>query len=172
MGRRRERGSPTATLDPRRFSIAEYREYVLARRQTGPGELAGCSPGEIEHLARVQGVGRIPRLYREFLLAMGKNPRPLLSGVDWTYPDLLQIKGEMTTDLTAAGIDTGFLDDTLLIGLGGGHYMFYIPNASTAGDDPEVWTSSDGGDRERAYPTFREFLLAIADDDGRAVRLP
>jgi hypothetical protein len=171
MGRRRDRGTPAATLDPGRFSIAEYREYVQARHRIGPGDLAGCSPGQVEHVMRVQGVGRLPGLYREFLLTMGGNPHPLMPGVDWSYQDLVQIKGEMLADLNAAGSDTGFLDDALVIGLGGGYFLFYIPDVSTAGDDPPVWTSSDGEDRTQAYSTFREFLLAVADDEPGAVRV-
>jgi hypothetical protein len=171
MARRRDRRKTAATLDPDRFPISEYREYVLAKHQVGPGDLAACSPGEADHVMRVQGLARLPGLYREFLLTMGRNPYPLLPDVDWSYPDLVQIKGEVTRDLRAEGLDTAFLDGALAIGLGGGHFLFYIPDAETAGDDPPVWTCSDGQDREQTYATFRRFLLSAADAEPGAVRI-
>ncbi|GAA1775812.1 hypothetical protein [Actinomadura chokoriensis] len=170
MSRKRDR-APASALDPRRFTIAEYRAAVQARRQVRPGELAGCSPGEIDTLMYTQGVGRIPWLYREFLGAMGKNPKPLMPTVDWSYPDLLQAKAEVLEDLRSDAVDTGFLDDALVIGLGSGHFIYYIPDASTAPDDPPVWTASDGTDRVRLHATFREFLLSILDGAGQAVEI-
>lgn len=168
MSRKRDRKATSPALDPRRFTPAEYREHVRARRQAGPGELAGCSPGEVDTLMYVQQVGRVPWLYREFLLAMGKNPHPLLPTVDWSYSDLLQAKAEVTGDLRSDGVDTAFLDDALVIGLGSGHFIYYIPDASTAPDDPPVWTTTDGTDRKQLHATFREFLLSIVDSAGHA----
>lgn len=167
MSRKRDRKASPPALDPRRFTPAEYREHVRARRPVGPGELAGCSPGEIDNLMYVQGVARIPRVYREFLGAMGKNPRPLLPTVDWSYSDLLQIKAEVTADLQSDDVDTSFLDDALVIGLGSGYFLFYIPDASTAPDDPPVWTTTDGTDKKQIHATFRDFLLSIADSSGK-----
>ncbi|WUI01181.1 hypothetical protein OHR68_04985 [Spirillospora sp. NBC_00431] len=168
MSRERDRKAKSSGLDPRRFTPVEYREHVRTIRQVGPGELAGCSAGEVDTLMYVQQVGRVPWLYREFLLAMGKNPRPLLPTVDWSYPDLLQIKAEVIEDLRSDGVDTAFLDDALVIGLGSGSFIFYIPGASTAPDDPPVWTTTDGSDRKRIHATFREFLLSIAGSTGHA----
>ncbi|MFA1538471.1 hypothetical protein [Actinomadura monticuli] len=170
MSRKRDRAAPDA-LDPRRFTIAEYRRQVLARRRVLPGELAGCSPGEIDTLMYTQQVGRVPWLYREFLGAMGKNPHPLMGTVEWSYPDLRQAKDEVIGDLRSDGVDTSFLDDALVIGLGSGHFIFYIPGASTAPDDPPVWTTSDGSDRKQIHATFREFLLSILDGDGHPVEI-
>lgn len=161
----------TSDLDPQRFTIAEYRDHVRARRQVRPGELAGCSPGEIDNLMYVQRVGRVPWLYREFLGTIGKNPKPLMPTVDWSYSDLLQAKAEVIEDLRSDGVDTSFLDDALVIGLGSGYFIFYIPETSTAPDDPPVWTTTDGSDQKQLYATFREFLLSIADDDGRVVEI-
>ncbi|MFI0404526.1 hypothetical protein [Actinomadura sp. 3N508] len=171
MGRKRERKPAPSALDPARFTMVEYREHVLARRQVHPGELAGCSPGEIDNLMYVQRVSRIPRLYRDFLGTIGKNPRPLMPTVDWAYPDLLQSKAEVVGDLRADGTDTAFLDDALVIGLGSGYFIFYIPDVSTAPDDPPVWTATDGSDRRQLHGTFREFLLSIVDSDGRVVEI-
>ena len=171
MSRKRDGKSAPPTLDPQRFTMAEYREHVLARRQVKPGELAGCSSGEIDNLMYVQQVTRIPRLYREFLSTLGKNPQPLMPTVDWSYSDLLQSKTEVIEDLRADGIDTAFLDDALVIGLGSGYFVFYIPESGTAPDDPPVWTTADGTDQKCLYATFREFLLSIVDSDGRAVEI-
>ncbi|MFD0856936.1 hypothetical protein ACFQ07_32195 [Actinomadura adrarensis] len=173
MANRRQRrpGEDPPTLDPRGFTIAEYREYVEAVHEIGPGCLSRCSPRQLEHVMRAQGLSRLPGLYREFLLTLGGNPSPLLPSFDCRYPDLVQIKGYLIDDLSGDGLDTSFLDGTLVIGLADGHFLLYIPGAETAGGDPPVWTSSDGFDRKRAYSSFREFLLAIADPRPGAVRI-
>ncbi|GAA3750994.1 hypothetical protein GCM10022225_39210 [Plantactinospora mayteni] len=90
-----------------------------------------------------------------------------MPAVDWNYEDLLQIKDDMRAELADLDDDVSWLDDTFMIALGGGYFVFYIPNVSTAPDDPPVWTCVDGKDRRRSYPTFRRFLLAVADDDPR-----
>lgn len=42
-------------------------------------------PGQVEHVMRMQRVGRLPALHWEFLLTMGGDPHPLPPGLEWPH---------------------------------------------------------------------------------------
>lgn len=59
-----------------------------------PDELdfIGCSEDEIREEMNVQNIERIPEVYRQFLMVMGKQPAYFLIGIDATYAWLKHIK--------------------------------------------------------------------------------
>jgi hypothetical protein len=135
----------------------------MAKRLVAAGDLLGCSDAEIADLMRVQQVTRVPSLYRDFLRVMGRRPYPLMTGTDWSYEDLLVIKGSFRELLAEDDADPALLDDALVIALHQGYVVYYIPGVGTAPDDPGVWTYVEGEQPTNPWPTFRAFLLSLAD---------
>ncbi|REE97120.1 SMI1/KNR4 family protein [Thermomonospora umbrina] len=153
-------------MDLNRFSIEEFHGYIVERGLVRRGDQTGCSDEEIAHLARTQGVQRIPALYRDFLRVMGKSPYPLMTGTTWAYEDLLRIKQSSLELLEDDGADPAILDDALVIAMHQGYVVYYIPGASTASDDPGVWTYVEEEQPTNPWPTFRRFLWSLAEMRG------
>jgi hypothetical protein len=47
--------------------------------------MLGCTPEQIEELKAIQGVSKLPGLYQEFLLKMGRGAGTLYRGVAFYY---------------------------------------------------------------------------------------
>lgn len=156
-------------MDPRTFSITEFRDHLIAEGLAGSGDLVGCSEDEVEQIKRAQQVSRIPALYHDFLRVMGKSPYPLMIGTDWSFDDLLELKGDTREIFEEDGLDPAILDDALVIAVHQGYVVYYIPAAGSASDDPAVWTYVEGKQPTSPWPTFRAFLLSLVDMRRRAL---
>jgi len=150
-------------MDPNRFSLPEYRNHLLERRLIRRRDQAGCTDAEIEQVMRAQRLTRLPALYRDFLKVMGKSPYPLMTGTDWSLHDLLEIKDAAQELLREDGADPAILEDALVMAMHQGYIVLYIPQAELAPDDPEVWLYEEQGQPRRQWPSFRRFLLSIAE---------
>lgn len=151
------------------FSIAAFRDRLVAEGLAGPGDFAGCSDEEIAAVVRAQRVIALPALYRDFLAVMGKRPYPLMQGTDWAYRDLLELRQDAAELLDENDADQSTLDDALVIAMHQGYVLYYIPRASTAPPDPPVWTYVEGEEPSESFGTFREFLVSLADMRRREV---
>lgn len=151
------------------FSVGRFRERVLAEGLAGPGDFLGCSDEEIAAVVRAQGVVALPALYRDFLSVMGKRPYPLMQGTDWAYRDLLELRQDAAELLAENDLDQSMLDDALVIAMHQGYVLYYIPHASTAPEDPPVWTYVEGGEPSESFATFSEFLVSLEDMRRREV---
>ncbi|GAA2423122.1 hypothetical protein GCM10010191_38800 [Actinomadura vinacea] len=143
------------------FSIAEFRDHLVAEGLAAAGDFAGCAEAEIHGVLRAQLVLGVPALYRDFLAVMGKRPYPLMQGTDWTYDDLLELKRDSADLLRENDADPALLDDALVIAMHQGYVFYFIPAASAAPADPPVWTYTEGEQPVRAFGTFREFLVSL-----------
>lgn len=145
------------------FSIAGFRDRLVAEGLAGAGDFLGCSDDEIGAVTRAQRVVGLPALYRDFLAVMGKRPYPLMQGTDWVYQDLLELRQDAAELLEENGVDQAMLDDALVIAMHQGYVLYYIPGASTAPADPPVWTYVEGEEPSESFGSFREFLVSLED---------
>ena len=69
-------------------SIIEHLIERLAASPVCEGPLEGCSEDEIDEIREAQNVKRLPRMYKEFLLQMGRHTGGLEGylGFEMTYP--------------------------------------------------------------------------------------
>ena len=143
------------------FSVARFRDRLVAEGLADARDLLGCSDEEIGAVVRAQRVIALPALYRDFLAVMGKRPYPLMQGTDWAYQDLLELRQDAAELLQENDVDEAVLDDALVIAMHQGYVLYYIPHASTAPADPPVWTYVEGEEPRQSFGTFREFLVSL-----------
>ncbi|MFI0404525.1 SMI1/KNR4 family protein [Actinomadura sp. 3N508] len=151
------------------FSVAEFRDRLVAQGLAAADDFLGCSDEEIAAVVRAQRVIGLPALYRDFLAVMGKRPYPLMQGTDWAYRDLLELRQDAADLLDENGLDQAMLDDALVIAMHQGYVLYYIPHASTAPPDPPVWTYVEGEEPSQSFATFREFLVSLEEMRRREV---
>jgi hypothetical protein len=150
-------------MDQNSYSIKEFRGYLVSEGLAKSENFTGCTEEEIQHLMDVQQVEKIPKLYYDFLILMGKRPYPLMVGTDWSYKHLLEIKEWSIELIQEEGEDPSLLDDALVIAMHQGYMMYYIPFISMVSEDPPVWVYVEKEAPKMIALTFREFLLQVVD---------
>ncbi|MEO8612962.1 MAG: hypothetical protein ABI690_34030 [Chloroflexota bacterium] len=134
-------------------AIMEQLVERLASSAAYEGTLEGCSEDEIDEIRETQGVKRLPRMYREFLLHMGRHTGGLEGylGFEITYPGVCEFK-RMSFDLLRQP------DIFVMTHIADGDCAFYFHIDE---DDPIVYWV--GYDRR---PEFVEFNVLETKDCG------
>jgi hypothetical protein len=131
----------------------EHLRKRVASSTACEGILEGCSDDEIDDIREAQGVKRLPRMYREFLLHMGRRTGGLEGylGFEITYPGACEFK-RMTFDLLRQP------DIFVMAHIADGDCAFYFHIDE---DDPVVyWAGYD------TRPEFVEFNVLETKDCG------
>lgn len=79
-------------------SIAvRIRDILIANELAEPKQLNGCTKDEIQQLKTRQKVTRLPKIYEDFMLMMGKSAGPFLfRGEDYVYDQVLHLKNPLS----------------------------------------------------------------------------
>ena len=73
--------------------IEKMKAIMIQKGLATSDQLVGCTSEEIQAAMDAQNVIRIPKLYEDFLLAMGKDAGKLWEhGGAYTYPEIEQFK--------------------------------------------------------------------------------
>lgn len=97
----------------------------------------GCTESEIAQIMKMQGVSRIPLLYKQFLLLMGRKGGRLQSVLDLFYPTLLELKKLASDSLEFDGSPFQLPSDAFVFATHLTHLYYYFSTAD--GDDPPVY---------------------------------
>lgn len=66
-------------------SLIDQIQDELLKLGEDPAKMLGCTPEQIEELKAIQGVSKLPGLYQEFLLKMGRGAGTLFQGTAFYY---------------------------------------------------------------------------------------
>jgi hypothetical protein len=67
--------------------VDQFVTALIERKIARADEIVGCSEAEVRALERTAG-GALPKLYRDFLLSVGKGAGQFWDDLDWRLPDL------------------------------------------------------------------------------------
>lgn len=123
--------------------VIEKMKTIMAQKGLAtPDELIGCSQQEIKAAMDVQNVARLPKMYEDFLLAMGKNAGKLWKhGGGYTYPDIERFKEQAKRLLKVDRDPIVLPDDAFVFVIHEGMIFYYF--LTTEGDDPPVYVYSE-----------------------------
>jgi hypothetical protein len=102
-------------------------------------EFIGCTPDEVEQVRIAQKVDFLPKIYREFLLEMGRKASPLMPHHTYTYPRISEAKENLAEDAQREGWQVTLPVDGFIMSsrLGDDHYYFH-----TITKDETRWSMS------------------------------
>lgn len=85
----------------------EYKKLLIENGLVNADWFEGCSDEEIAEIMEQQGVKRLPKVYRKFLLTQGKQglDRHFYQGSDWSCADLGSLKESLISEAEAFDID-------------------------------------------------------------------
>jgi hypothetical protein len=125
------------------------------------GVFEGCSKAEIETLMKVQGVQRLPRVFKEYLAVMGKQGIfSSLDGEDSVYSEILELKEDFQESFNNRleepdSPDFTLPQDALVFWAYLDECSYFLTNNEE--DDPPVYHISIGDDNATL---FRESISA------------
>lgn len=114
----------------------------------------GCSGAEIEIIKQAQKVERLPEIYIQFLLTMGKTAGGIVfRGSDYSYQYLLNLKRWAMELIEENDVSIQLPNDAFIFFMHQGYnFHFFHTNL---GDDPSVYYFHDG---ERDFSLSAESL--------------
>ena len=121
-------------------SSSVIRQVVLQILEHGhatPETIQGCS---MEEVAKVESKFQIhlPRMYREFLLVMGRRAGDFYRGADLFFPLVLELREWAEELLTEDGSQTSLPQESFVFLMDQGYqFMFFLLEGSA--EDPAVW---------------------------------
>jgi hypothetical protein len=134
-----------------------------------PGEIHGCTPEQISALEAQTGV-KLPSTYRSFLRMMGEGAGEFLVGTDWTFRNLVGLKGTAERLLKRSRVEAAPLSvSTFVFAMHQGYQFLYFDAAASA--DPSVFLFLEGEAAPRhVFAKFSEWLNSCVDDEIAAYR--
>ena len=100
-----------------------------------PDEIVGCTPEEVAGIEARFGL-RLPRVYREFLLAMGRGAGRFLRGTDVFYPTVLELRQWAEELLEECGRPFALPEDAFVFLTHQGYQFGYFHTGSGEDDPP------------------------------------
>ncbi len=111
--------------------------YIFDDDEDETWHIQPCSDQEISEIEQSNQV-KLPRIYKEFLSTMGRNPGDFFRSELYGYPELLRLKQSATEILEDSGTTFRLAPSHFVIWMHGGYMFCYFDTASGA-DDPPVY---------------------------------
>ena len=131
-------------------------EFLINTKVCKVDEMQGCTSEEIDRLEKLAGI-RLPKAYREFLLAIGRRAGKLFQGTDILFPALDGVRDAAIHLLHENGETFRLPSDAFVFSMHQGYEFDYF--IASQGDDPPVYQYVEGsGSPALIWPSFSEFL--------------
>jgi hypothetical protein len=151
-----------------RYDPSDLRDQLISVGVARPGEIVGCTPAEIEEVARDQGTD-LPAAYRAFLALMGRKAGALFVGSDVFYPEVLQLRQAAEGLLEVGGARVGLPPTAVVFLMHQGHTFMYIDAGE--GQDPPVRKYQEGWEAPvRHADHFTSYLASAIEGQARLRR--
>lgn len=156
-----------------KFGEALKQKLIDLKLNTRP--IIGCSEQQIDRVMKVQGVKRLPDIYRQYLRVMGMSSGDLYTGTDVDYRFLHKLK--IWAEKILKGNNSLFvLPDDAFVFLTHQGWQFTYFHTDTTDDDPPVYYWSevqDNLDKPTQHSAhLSEFLtITIEDIEGTEAQL-
>ena len=137
--------------------INKFKESLIGHGIATSEEIVPCSPEEVEQIESAQGV-KVPKMYRDFLLTMGRGAGKFYQGTDCFYPRLLEVREYALELLEEDDTDFSFPQDAFVFLVHQGYQFMYFWDESGS-DEPQVYYFMEGGGKpEKKFSCFSDFL--------------
>ena len=110
-------------------------ERMVGTGYARPDELLGCTPEEVARIEARFGL-RLPRIYREFLLAMGRGAGRFFRGTDVFSPAVLELRQWAEELLEECGRPCALPDDAFVFLMHQGYQFGYFRTGGGEDDPP------------------------------------
>jgi hypothetical protein len=150
---RRTLGSETGQ-EPR--FVKQLAAALVKARLADASEIRGCTEHEVATLEREAGV-RLPRRFRDYLLAVGRGAGRFLQGTDAFYVDFSENNSYARELVREDGMEAHLPHDAVVIYMHQGYeFGFIVPDK---GDDPPVFQYIEGrGPPKECWSSFSEYV--------------
>lgn len=130
---------------------------ILRESGLGNGGVVPCFENEVTELEQSFGI-RLPRAYKEFLLAMGHGAGSLFQGTDFSYSRLRAINASARELLSENCEDSALPRDGFVFYMHQGYeFGFFVCNGE---GDPPVSQYAEGYGASVEWLSFTDFFLA------------
>lgn len=145
-------------------SIDECVSKIRGTRLAEQFSIEGCSKSEIDALESKWKI-RLPAIYKDFLSAMGHCAGRFMVGTDYSYPKLLEFRGDAERLLREQQIGWTLPKTAFVFAFHQGYsFMFF----DTAGGelDPAVFLYTEGETKPKEVAaSFSQWLVKAVQDD-------
>jgi len=123
----------------------------------------GCRDDEIDHLAGILGV-KLPPIYRRFLSPLGRSAGTFLSGTDFLFAGLPELRRQAERLLEEANVSFRLGKPDFVFAVHQGYQFLYFTTGQL--DDPAVWHFAEGVSEPRCvFDHFSQWLSACTSDE-------
>ncbi len=119
------------TTKPKQLNFGQVLQQKMLELKLVPNldGFIGCTPDEIEAVRIGQQVDFLPKIYREFLMEMGRLARPLMPYEVYWYPHLSELKDWLVEDAESHNLPVTLPEDAFLVAMSSDDRCFYFHTA-------------------------------------------
>lgn len=126
-----------------------------------PPPILGCNLNEIEEIKVAQKVSKLPSIYEQFLLAMGKSSGDLYIGEDVHYHRLLLIKEFFNQELQTYKVSFSLPNDIFVFM--SHHDVAFLYFLTESSDDPEIYVFEEPHESEPNTLRYRYEMVKTGE---------
>ena len=141
--------------------IAELAAEIVASGLATASQMAGCSPGEVAEIERKFPV-KLPEVYRDWLLAMGRGAGDYLKGSDAFYPEILVIREWADELLAEDGRPIVLPSDAFVFLMHQGYQFLYFRTAEGVPDPPVLYYFT--GAHKDGWESLTSYYFQVLQD--------
>ena len=135
-------------------TIDELAAHLVERGLATEKNLVPCTPEEVAQVRETQDVDRLPPLYEDFLMRMGRRAGGLLRGTSVFYPGIVKFAGEMRNLLRENKVEHLVVPGSILLGMHQGYELYWLEPGGQVHRYIETET-----DVHESWPGLLTFLL-------------
>jgi hypothetical protein len=125
--------------------------------------LQGCRADGLAQLERSLGV-TLPSIYRQFLARMGRSAGAFLTGTDFLFARLADLRGDAERLLEEVNSPFRLTKADVVFAMHQGYQFLYFTTGEAA-DPPVFLFTDDSAEPRRVYAHFSEWLSACITDE-------
>lgn len=139
-------------------SVDDFIQKLIQIDKSNVLEFHGCSHDEIRKLMKNQSVEKLPNIYIDFMLKLGKNcPGSVFTGEDLYYDSVLELK-DVFADFLEYEKAEWEISDNIFIFWTHHDYKFYFFDVAE-GDNPPIYVFIQGA--KRPLLTAKSFSVQL-----------
>lgn len=133
---------------------SDIRERLARAKICIDSEISGCTEAEVRETERRLGFS-LPRVYRDFMLEMGRGAGGLFSDYDWTIDQLELIQIEAREIVSEMDLEPSFFDNAFVLMI---HDRYEFKFIYLGSDDPPIHAFVEGVGIVWTWSSFSGFL--------------
>lgn len=138
-------------------------KYILANGLAVEGDFLGCSHSEITQVELMAG-GKLPRVYNDFLLRLGRSAGKFLSGSSIFFPEVLSLRTWAMELIQVVPAEFVLSDREYVFFMHQGYQFSFFRLDGT--ENPPIWYFYETWKKPREIAgTLSQYLLDLAREE-------